>query len=169
MGSQVTAVGTRGSRACHRHEQNDLFPKRRCRFQNAESQSEGQLKCSECRFDWQLSCVCLSLRNKHWVMAEMKRNAFKQHPLLPPPPWSPPTPTQHMTGEFKEWGEKVLTKTQKKKKKTPKIFSYRPPTRDSYLSVSLNPLRGSNSSWHVENEPLSVSYCSFMNQANIWV
>lgn len=115
MGSQVTAVETRGSGACHPHKQNDLLLQRWCRFQNAEIQSEGQLKCSERRFDWQLSCVCLSLRNKHWVMAEMKINAFSSPPYSPPPQ-SPSTPTQHMTREFKEWGEKSLNKDLEKKK-----------------------------------------------------
>lgn len=114
MGSQVTAVETRGSGACHPHKQNDLLLQRWCRFQNAEIQSEGQLKCSERRFDWQLSCVCLSLRNKHWVMAEMKINAFSSPPYSPPPNLHPP-PLNTWQESLKSGGKKVLTKTWKKK------------------------------------------------------
>lgn len=111
MGPQVTAVGTQGSRACHPHEQNDLFLQRRCRFQNAEIQSEGQLKCSERRFDWQLSCVCLSLRNKHWMMAEMKINAFSSPPFSLHHPELHPPPLSTWQKSLKSGGEKVLTKT----------------------------------------------------------
>lgn len=139
MGSQVTAVGTRGSGACHPHQQNDLLLQRWCRFQNAEIQSEGQLKCSERRFDWQLSCVCLSLRNKHWVMAEMKINAFSSPPYSPHHPNLHPPPLNTWQESLKSGGKKVLTKTWKKK--NPQIFSYRPPTRDIFIRQSQSPQR----------------------------
>lgn len=169
MGSQVTAVSTQGSQACHPHEKNDLFLQRWCRLQNAEIQSEGQLKCSEHRFDWQLSCVCLSLRNKHWMMAEMKINAFSSppfslhHPELHPPPLS--TWQKSLKG-----GEESLNKDSNKKILKSFLIGHLHVT-DIYPSVSIS----SEDPRYLgiwRNEPLPVNYCSFMNQAmhaNVWL